>query len=613
MLRRTIPSIFIIMALVFLFSCSGSADKPDVAVESITLDSTEITLKAGETATLKATVSPEDATDKSLLWTSDSESITVEAGVVTVSSTATAGEYTITVTSVSNTTVKAACTVTVEAAAAGGGGGGGGGGSPSGGEEAQPEPDKEIDIDIELKPEEGSGESPSEKPTQTVVSEPITIDQDVSVIKLTNLESGKMYTLYPEKNEAQPPSKAFSAPLPKRASRSSSNLNSLSGGTYIFTVPEGQTEFTFHVEDMNLTAGDAFRVGKVAESTISFTEADAGSIVIQQGKDKPIFTRKTGAITHEIYEKFFKVSLSDVKDKEHIALLNPLDGLGSASASTNFEIIDEYGNSIVKDKKFSILDFSNHSSIYVYMKMEVISEETNWKLVLYLRNPPLISEEKEINLAAPNIYMFDSSSVDRIVEISFLPDVQGFGSSGFNNDVNARYASTGERHQYFYPISFEPNKILMNLAPNENDSIIFDYEYSPKEVEVTAKVRNRTDEDPNAKVIYLKSGENKIVIEELEQGKALYPMVFFKEGTQEQVNAATIDFTEVVGRLRIVSSHDDNHGYSNTSLPHQIDGTLITREVLREKDYLEYIIYEASNATSGESISFTITVPESSF
>ena len=123
MLRRTIPSIFIIMALVFLFSCSGSADKPDVPVESITLDSTEITLKAGETATLNATVSPEDATDKSLLWASDSESITVEAGVVTVSSTATAGEYTITVTSVSNTTVKTTCTVTVEAAAAGGGGG----------------------------------------------------------------------------------------------------------------------------------------------------------------------------------------------------------------------------------------------------------------------------------------------------------------------------------------------------------------------------------------------------------------------------------------------------------------------------------------------------------
>ena len=298
MLRRTIPSIFIIMALVFLFSCSGSADKPDVAVESITLDSTEITLKAGETATLNATVSPEDATDKSLLWTSDSESITVEAGVVTVSSTAAAGEYTITVTSVSNTTVKTTCTVTVEAAAAGGGGGGGG--SPSGGEEAQPEPDKEIDISEEISTGEGSA-----APTQTVVSEPIPIADNVSVIKLTNLESGKMYTLYPEKSEAQPASKAFSAPLPKRASRSSSNLNSLSGGTYIFTVPKDQTDFTFHVEDMNLTAGDAFRVGKVAESTISFTEADAGSIVIQQGEDEPIFTRKIGDITHEIYEKFF--------------------------------------------------------------------------------------------------------------------------------------------------------------------------------------------------------------------------------------------------------------------------------------------------------------------
>ena len=81
------------------------------------MGSTPPTVLASSTVTNRAaaTVSPEDATDKSLLWTSDSESITVEDGVVTVSSTATAGEYTITVTSVSNTTVKTTCTVTVQA------------------------------------------------------------------------------------------------------------------------------------------------------------------------------------------------------------------------------------------------------------------------------------------------------------------------------------------------------------------------------------------------------------------------------------------------------------------------------------------------------------------
>ena len=87
----------------------SQAGVPDIDVESVTLDITEITLVEGTEADLKATVLPENATDPSVTWTTSDESVaTVADGKVTAMApgtatiTAQAGEKT------------ATCAVTVE-------------------------------------------------------------------------------------------------------------------------------------------------------------------------------------------------------------------------------------------------------------------------------------------------------------------------------------------------------------------------------------------------------------------------------------------------------------------------------------------------------------------
>ena len=53
-------------------------------VTSVTLNKTSVSLKAGETVTLRATVKPDDATDKTVTWGSSDESVAkVENGIVT--------------------------------------------------------------------------------------------------------------------------------------------------------------------------------------------------------------------------------------------------------------------------------------------------------------------------------------------------------------------------------------------------------------------------------------------------------------------------------------------------------------------------------------------------
>ena len=86
----------------------------DVPATGVTLDKTELSLTEGESATLTATVEPENATGKAIVWTSSDNAVaTVENGVVTAVKAGTA-----TITAACGST-KAECTVTVSAAPAG--------------------------------------------------------------------------------------------------------------------------------------------------------------------------------------------------------------------------------------------------------------------------------------------------------------------------------------------------------------------------------------------------------------------------------------------------------------------------------------------------------------
>ena len=72
-----------LLALIFLLSIFTACDKK-VKVESISLDKEEIVLAVGASETITAEVHPDNATDKTVTWTSEDESIaTVANGVVT--------------------------------------------------------------------------------------------------------------------------------------------------------------------------------------------------------------------------------------------------------------------------------------------------------------------------------------------------------------------------------------------------------------------------------------------------------------------------------------------------------------------------------------------------
>lgn len=89
----------------------SSTETQVIPVKGITFDQTALTMKVGESGQIKATVTPADATDSSLVWTSsDRTKVSVQNGKITA---LTAGTATITATAKDGSEIKSECVVKV--------------------------------------------------------------------------------------------------------------------------------------------------------------------------------------------------------------------------------------------------------------------------------------------------------------------------------------------------------------------------------------------------------------------------------------------------------------------------------------------------------------------
>ena len=106
--------ILCIILTVLAISCQKEKEPEIVKVTGVTLNSTSLTLTEGESQTLSATVSPQDAANKKVIWSTSNASVASvdNGGKVTASA---AGSATITVTT-DDGGKTATCTVTVKAA-----------------------------------------------------------------------------------------------------------------------------------------------------------------------------------------------------------------------------------------------------------------------------------------------------------------------------------------------------------------------------------------------------------------------------------------------------------------------------------------------------------------
>lgn len=258
---RIAAALAALLAMTNFIGCKNDDDDDGdetVAVTEVKITSTVKEVTAGETITLEATVSPENATSKTVTWTSDNNEVaTVKDGVVTGVK---AGEATITASAGGKTaTVK----VTVKAAATSGGETGGSGSGETGGSTG--------------------GTTGGETETTTGFENTYWVCEDVSYE-----DSGVKITL---KNAQYIHIEDSTSGSIYIANVEDYLKGSVDAGTHSVSYPDKRVEFTYTVEGSNVTI-------KMGEETITAViAADKNSFSITEGSETNAFTKVAAAPT----------------------------------------------------------------------------------------------------------------------------------------------------------------------------------------------------------------------------------------------------------------------------------------------------------------------------
>lgn len=258
---RIAAALAALLAMTNFIGCKNDDDDDGdetVAVTEVKITSTVKEVTAGETITLTAAVSPENATNKTVTWTSSDTTVaTVKDGVVTgvkegkVTITAKAGEKTATV----EVTVKAAATSGGETGGSGSGETGGSTGGTTGGETGTTTGFENTYWVIEEVSHENSGVKITLKNAQYIHLR----DSTSGSICIANVEDYLK--------------------------------GSVDAGTHSVSYPDKGVEFTYTVEGSNVTI-------KMGEETITAViAADKNSFSITEGSETHAYTKATAAPT----------------------------------------------------------------------------------------------------------------------------------------------------------------------------------------------------------------------------------------------------------------------------------------------------------------------------
>ena len=596
------PAIAIIIAALtaLIASCTGSTA---TAVEKIIIEPESITFAPGETKTVEITILPDNASDKTVIW-SDSDAFTIDGASITASSTAQAGDYTLTASSRSNPDIKATLKATISASSAGGGGGGST--TPPTPPEEEPEEELTPDATIDISDKAPAGEITSS--TLLVDNQPVeSADQ---VFMISGLEPGKLYTFYP----TVPVEEETVQPIMRMLARSalSTPLSRINGGkSYLFSPQEGESSVTFRASDMNLRDGDTFSVAQMQTNDVSsvdapdFIQADGIHMLLKEDFENPLYETVIDGENHRVYEAYYSVNASSLPldfQKDNVVL--GLREGGSGSGNTNYGLLDSSFQELRSREYRGVLDLSELETIYLYSRMEISESDADnrwWQEVLLL-NPKEITDE-ETTLSNPSIGMISplpgmSSDTEYVLEFTKAAGNNPFSNYAISSsNPNGRIAAGGNigyRHPYLFPIEIEDNRMIVYVG-QLSETVIFDFIQGYEIEDVTVKLR-KIKEEEKEKIEYITAYDLVNDVSYTIQNHGYIPIIFDPCIPEEDLMGLTVSLhcqdESLIPyvELKVVASHSSREGFSEMTIGNKEDST---RE-FQPDDILEhaYISYD---------------------
>ena len=387
----------------------------------------------------------------------------------------------------------------------------------------------------------------------------------------------------------------------------SSALHPTKVGTTLFSSKDGA--FSFSLKDIGATIGDEYHISRL--------DGSYHDMKIEEQKDFYIPYIRDGK-KGELYEEFYTINTEELKknlDIKNIVISNSNLGGGEKYTDYGFILDLEEFNLSQNAKSYSVLDLSEYENIGIYNSLFLIdSDKGNVTKEVKLVNPKILTLNRPEEITDKSmVFRVDVNSLEE--ETEYVLKVTPHESMQRNNyaiatgNPNPRYADSGLRRPYLFPINNSDDSILIYIGTIEKEKgdFIFDFNVNVNNtfnsygnVEIVP-----LDDMTRPETITLNNNKGKIKEFDVKKGERTIIPFIIKADKKELLSNFDLYFkctdencklNEDEIRMFVLSALEKGFGYAQTPVNH--------KEIAEvwDTDILEYIYFEIDGPSENHHI-----------
>lgn len=440
--------------------------------------------------------------------------------------------------------------------------------------------------------EQGGKESTTPPPEQISVSN---IDNNVkefvvadyTEITFSGLDTDGLYGIFPEMTG----SRASVSP-----EADSPGLIVTDAGTRLLK-PETDT-VTLSGSDVGISGAGTVKILKYEEST---------EATIDTEKDRPLY--HDDIENADVYEKYSKVDISDFEDKNLALLFYDYNKeKGGVSMSTDYGVIDPESGSLSRDaKSHGVMNFEGKETVEIFNQVRHRDGSAVVSMVL-VQNPEVISESDTTEIKNKQLYRINKESWgDKtvVMELKLNDGIHVENLFLADGATDIRYASgakNGQRHPYFFPLSWdESSRTVVIYIGQIDEDIIFDVAANNDISEIgTATLREIKEEKPQE----IRVADSRVEEITIDKDSYFTPVILLGGEYIRGMNMKA-EFDGPFSVL-LVEGHTSGVGYSQCGL--SSGDTRYDRRGRDSSSFLEYVViknYDVGKQGGSVTLSFS--------
>lgn len=392
---------------------------------------------------------------------------------------------------------------------------------------------------------------------------------DYTEITLSGLDTDGLYGIFPEMT----------------GSRASVSPESDSPGLIVTNA--GTRLLKPDSETVRLTGADVGISGAGTVKILKYDDSDDAKI--DTSIDRPLYYDSIEKAN--VYEKYSKVDISDFEDKNLALLFYDYNKeKGGVSMSTDYGIINPESGSLSRDaKSHGVMSFEGKETVEIFNQVRHRYGSAVVSMV-QLQNPEVISEEGNTKIYNKQLYKIETGTWGDSTVVMELKLNDGIHVENLflaDGATDIRYASgakNGQRHPYFFPLSWdESSRTVVIYIGQIDEDIIFDVAANNDISEIgTATLREINEEEPQE----IRVADSRVEEITIDKDSYFTPVILLGGEDIRGMNMKA-EFDGPFS-VRLVEGHTSGVGYSQCGL-----SSGVTRYDRRGRDsnsFLEYVV-----------------------